>query len=99
MLQDLTLHSQPIRAGADVFISYSRKDIEFVRRLCKALTEHQKSVWVDLESILPAEEWLKKIYASIEAADNVVFVVSPASIASEICEKEVGHAIQNSKRI
>jgi hypothetical protein len=31
----------------EVFISYSRKDKEFVRRLCEALKRRDREAWVD----------------------------------------------------
>ena len=36
---------------ADIFISYSRRDGEFVERLRESLAEHDKDVWVDREDI------------------------------------------------
>ena len=35
----------------DVFISYSRKDGDFARRLTNALTASGRDVWVDWEDI------------------------------------------------
>jgi hypothetical protein len=40
---------------ADVFISYSRRDSEFVTRLSAALQDRGKDVWVDTEGIRDAE--------------------------------------------
>jgi hypothetical protein len=61
------------RLVADIFISYSRKDQNFVHRLADALEARDKDVWVDFQDIPPTSEWLKEIYAGIEEADNVVF--------------------------
>jgi hypothetical protein len=33
---------------ADVFVSYSRRDAEFVRRLVDTLESRGKDVWVDI---------------------------------------------------
>ena len=84
---------------ADIFISYSRKDKPFVVRLNDALKKTGKETWVDWEGILPSEEWLKEIYAGIEAADTVVYVLSPDSAASEVCGQEIAHAIKFNKRL
>ena len=43
----------------NVFISYSRKDKEFVRRLDDALTARGRQAWVDWEGIRPTEEFVK----------------------------------------
>ncbi|HJU17059.1 MAG TPA: TIR domain-containing protein [Stellaceae bacterium] len=84
---------------ADVFISYSRKDQEFVRRLHDALQSEGRSVWVDWEGIPLSAEWLREIYSAIEEADAFVFVISPHSAASRVCAEEVAHAAKHNKRI
>jgi len=84
---------------ADVFISYSRTDADFVRRLDDALAKANRKAWIDWQDIPLTAEWLREIYAGIEEADNFVFVLSPESIASVSCQKEVAHASSNNKRI
>jgi WD40 repeat protein len=84
---------------AHVFISYSRKDDDFVRRLSAALTERGKEVWVDWEDIHPSAKWKAEIAASIVSAEAFVFVVSPDSIASQVCAWELDQAQQNNKRL
>ena len=49
----------------DVFISYSRKDKEFVRRLDDELTARGRQAWVDWEGIRPTEEFMQAIYGAI----------------------------------
>lgn len=83
----------------DVFISYARKDKDFVRRLHGALQENGRKTWVDWESIPPSAEWKQEIYSAIERADAVIFVISPHSAASATCADEVAHAAKYSKRI
>ncbi len=84
---------------ADVFISYSRKDRGFVRQLHDALAKLNRDTWVDWEDIPPTAKWLAEIYEGIEKADTVVFVISPDSVASETCRKEIAHALKHNKRI
>jgi len=84
---------------ADVFISYSRKDQDFVRQLHEALAGQGRDTWVDWEGIPPTAEWMKEIHAAIEAADTFVFVISPDSAASEVCKLEVEHAARQHKRL
>jgi len=83
----------------DVFVSYSRRDGEFVRRLAEALTDHGKEAWVDVEGIRDAEVFPAALRAAIERSDGFVFVLSPDSIASAYCEQEVEHALELNKRI
>lgn len=84
---------------ADVFISYSRTDSKFVRALDAFLKSRGRDVWVDWEDIPPASDWQQDIYDSIDAAESFVFVVSPRSLGSEYCGKELERAEQGGKRI
>jgi WD40 repeat protein len=84
---------------ADVFISYSRKDVEFARRLANELTKTDRDVWIDWEDIPRAADWLNEIYTGIESADTFVFIVSPNSLRSEVCNYELGHARSQNKRV
>ena len=43
---------------ADLFISYSRKDQPFVRRLSDALVARGRETWVDWEGIAPSAKWM-----------------------------------------
>lgn len=83
---------------ADVFISYSRRDSDFVRRLHAALSAQQRDVWVDWEDIPLTANWWREICAAIEAANTFIFIISPDSVTSEVCRNEVEHAVQNNKR-
>jgi TIR domain len=60
---------QQLPRPQQVFISYSRKDKEFVRRLHEALSRRGREAWVDWEDIRPTEEWMQPIYAAIKG-DN-----------------------------
>ncbi|MDZ8183761.1 MAG: TIR domain-containing protein [Nostoc sp. ChiSLP02] len=83
----------------EAFISYSRKDKEFVKKLYDALKEQKREVWVDWKGIPSTAEWRKEIYEAIEATDNFIFIISPNSVASKICGEELGHALKHNKRL
>jgi hypothetical protein len=83
----------------EVFISYARTDIAFTRRLHDALEERGRQAWVDWEGIPPIDQWLAKIRSAIDEADAFVFVISPDSVASEVCGIELEHAIRQHKRL
>src|SRR6266700_2990763 len=83
----------------EVFISYSRKDTDFVRRLDDALKTRGREAWVDWEDIRPTEEWMQAIYAAIEGADTFVFVLTPDSVTSVVCGREIEHAAAHHKRM
>jgi WD40 repeat protein len=82
-----------------VFISYSRHDREFVERLHSTLARRAYEVWVDWDDIPPSAEWFEEIRAGIAGADGVVYVISPDSAVSQVCTRELEHAVQQHKRI
>ncbi len=84
---------------SDLFISYSRKDRDFVKQLFEALERDNRDVWVDWENIPLTADWLEEIYSGIEAAHTFVFIISPDSVRSEVCSLEVMHAIEHNKRM
>src|SRR6266480_6495434 len=90
---------QQVPRSQEVFISYSRKDKEFVRWLDEELKHRDREAWVDWEGIPPGDTWEKTIYGAIEASHTFIFVLTPDSIASEICGKEIAHAAANNKRL
>jgi WD40 repeat protein len=84
---------------AEVFISYSRKDKDFVRKLGDAFVEAKRDAWLDWKDIPLTSEWQQEIYSNIEAADNFLFIISPESVASANCRKEIDRAVANNKRM
>ena len=54
-------------------------------------------IWVDWEDIPPTSVWLEEICAGIREADNFIFVISPHSLASEVCNREIEEAITQNK--
>ena len=84
---------------AKIFVSYSRRDSVAARKLIEAFKSIDQDVWVDWESIPPAVDWLEQIFRGIEESDAFIFMISPDSIASEVCKVEINRAAQNNKRI
>jgi hypothetical protein len=82
-----------------VFISYSRDDMAFVDRLEVALRHHDIESSIDRTEIYAFEDWWKRIETLISQSDAVIFVISPAAVASEICAKEVAFAVSLNKRL
>src|SRR6202166_5377776 len=84
---------------ADVFLSYSRRDSEFVDRLSAALDVRGKEVWLDTGSIADAEVFPQAIRTAIETSDAFLFVITPEAVTSRYCEQEVTYAGELGKRI
>lgn len=90
---------QPQEQSLDVFIAYSRVDSDFARRLNDTLQNQGKTTWFDQESIASGEDFQQEICRGIEACNNFLFVISPASIHSSYCVDEVNYARKINKRI
>jgi WD40 repeat protein len=84
---------------ADVFISYAREDQATVRRLHDAVVARDREAWVDWQGIEPSDRWMESVQEAIDGADAVVVVLSPASLASEVCRQEVERATAVNKRL
>ena len=84
---------------ASLFISYSRKDKESARKLTEAFQGQDLDFWIDWEGIPPTVDWWKEIEKGIEEADIFLFLLSPNSASSNVCRRELEHAIRNGKRL
>ncbi|WP_071190345.1 TIR domain-containing protein [Trichormus sp. NMC-1] len=89
----------PPNAVLDVFISYSRADSEFARKLNDTLQIQNKTTWFDQESIASGTNFEQEIYQGIESANNYLFIISPNSLNSSYCATEVEYAMNLNKRI
>ncbi len=84
----------------DAFISYSRKDSKpFAIQLHDKFVEKDFDIWFDLNDMPPAIEFQKQINEAIENADNFIFIITPGSVTSEFCRKEIDLAVELNKRI
>ncbi len=86
-------------AFKDVFISYSRRNLEFARNLYHALSDRELDVWFDQNDIPLAVDFQHQIDEGIQKAHNFIFIISPASLQSGYCAKEINMAIKCGKRI
>lgn len=91
-----------------VFLSYSRADKDFTRRLAGALVARGFLADFDQSDYDPAsietgiaadEEWWRRLQDLIAAADAMVFVVSPESARSKVCNEEIVYARSLGKRV
>jgi TIR domain len=88
-----------VAMSGDVFISYSRRDEEFVLRLVGDLEARQAPAWIDRGNIHGGEQWRASIQRGIREARAFVLVISPNSIASANVAEEVTLALQLGKPI
>ncbi|RMF76106.1 MAG: TIR domain-containing protein, partial [Chloroflexi bacterium] len=77
---------------AHVFISYSRKDTDFVERLERALHKHHIVTWRDVHSIPGGANWFRRIEAGLQASYAVIYIDTPAADISKWVGKEYLYA-------
>ncbi len=84
---------------SDVFLSYSRRDTQFVREIFDLLNAREREAWIDLHDIDYSAKWWEEICSGIDGADNFVLFVSPNSLESLFCHREIHYALEHKKRI
>jgi WD40 repeat protein/energy-coupling factor transporter ATP-binding protein EcfA2 len=81
---------------ASIFISHSSADAEITETTVQELRRAGfKALFVDLDpenGIIAGQSWERQLYAQLRIADAVVFLASPAAIASRWCAIEIGLA-------
>jgi hypothetical protein len=82
-----------------IFISYSRRDQEFVIRLASDLNEHVAFVWFDRSTIQPGQKWHDEIMEGIQECKAFILVLSPDAIESQYVREEVHKALELGKTI
>ncbi len=87
------------RRHHDAFICYARADRAIAERLQERLRERDVDAWRDVGEIVAGEPWRARIDAAIESCNAFVFVVTPASVASTECNRELAHAVVLSKLV
>lgn len=83
-----------------IFISYSRKDLEAVRRLRDEIHSRTGILpWMDLSGIETGTQFADVIAKAIDDCELLVFVISRHSVKSEWTEREVLYAQDAGKKI
>lgn len=81
-----------------LFVSYSRRDGERVQQLVQTLAQHF-DVSIDLRDIDKGEPWKPRLGQLIASSDAIVFMISPASVKSDVCDWEINEGERAGKRI
>lgn len=80
-----------------LFISYSRQDVTYARKLADALLERGFDVWIDNKQIEYGANWEKEIFRSIDQCAAFIVLMSPASSDSTWVQRECHHAEKRNK--
>ena len=84
----------------DAFISYGRADSKaFAQKLQARLDDQEFKVWFDFNDIPLGVDFQNQIDDGIEKSSHFLFVISPHSVNSPYCLKEIKLAIALNKRI
>jgi TolB-like protein len=85
----------PAYKGDDpyIFVSYSHKDASAVFPELSRLREQGFKLWFD-EGIEAGTEWREEIAQAIRSARLFLYYVTPQSVHSENCRKEVNFAVE-----
>src|SRR5574338_828887 len=84
---------------AQVFLSYSRKDLPFVEQLATDLKNAGFDVWYDLSGIEGGSRWRIEIENALRNSQFAIVVLSLDSVASEWVEREFLFASNLKRRI
>ncbi len=82
-----------------LFISYAHADQIWADAFAARLADFGYTVWMDHQSLLPAEDWGTAIEKGIETSALVLVIVTAASAASPYVRKEMDHANAQTKPI
>jgi WD40 repeat protein len=80
-------------------MSYSSKDRNQAHKIITALKSCDIKVWVDNTDLPPGEVIESTLFQGIEKSTVFLFLISPDSVESEWCIKEINYAVKNGKRI
>lgn len=90
-LEELAMRDGLAQTPVKVFVTYSDKDMEYLRKLRAALSPFirldELSLW-DYPAIDAGEDWNKVIFQRLAEADLVLCLVSADFIASDFCDTQ-----------
>ena len=83
----------------NIFVSYSRRDIGFVRKLAGDLETAGYDVWWDVSDLRGGDDWLRVIPSAIESSNFFIVVLSPNAVTSDWVKREYTQALSLRRKI
>lgn len=83
----------------DVFLSYSRRDLDWVGAFVEALHAGGVQSWFDVADLEPGTRWEDEREGALRESRTLVVILSSNSIDSLTIYFEVGAAVADQKRI
>lgn len=81
-----------------IFVSYSHEDSEIVYAEIQWLKDQGFNIWYD-EGISPGHEWHEELGERIAESSLFLYFITPQSVASEHCVREVNYAIDQKTQL
>ena len=97
--QSGALASSSSNSEGDIFISYSRKNIEVVNLLYKQLEQSGLKCWIDIDGMYSGTSFKKVIVDAIKRSKVLLFISSEDSNKSRNVVNEVSVAIERGKKV
>ncbi len=83
----------------EIFLSYNRKDSNFVMKLVNSLKAANVNIWLDQINIERGERWDQSVQNALKQCKIFIVILSPYSVSSENVLDEVNFAINAGKKI
>lgn len=84
--------------NGELFVSYSQRDGSIIAPILEQLESASVPVWSDRQ-IKPGTNWRDEIRLALDKASALLFVLSPASLGSTSCMRELEYARATGKEI
>ncbi len=82
-----------------LFVSYSRVQETFARKLATDLIECGADVWMDVLSIQAGTNWSNAIQQGLDSCDMMLLIISPDSMSSVNVQQEWQYYVDDGKEI
>lgn len=79
-----------------IFVSYAHKDSQYVVPVLERMNEEGYRIWYD-DGIMPGSEWPENVAEHLSNCTAVLSFVSPESLKSANCRREVTYALSKMK--
>jgi len=84
--------------GPYIFVSYSHEDDAVVFQEIRWLQDQGINVWYD-EGIRPGSEWTEALAQAIKNCSQLLYFITPQSVASENCRRELNFALAENRPV
>jgi hypothetical protein len=82
-----------------IFISYSRRDLDFVDNFAKRLRRRNFRIWIDRSDIKSGTNWRDAIQMAIKESSAIIVILSEESLKSEWVDIEWNEALDVGKPV